>query len=430
MNEMPDIAESSRQSRILRMALAAAVMAVTLLNGSEYFLKRIGLIDRPAYERYFELHREGEPYPRGLVPTEQNARERPFREAMMRTEGLGVALKISKDLFVVALLVTATMCLVRSGGRFPRLEAWPAYALALAVASAFAITAMRYGLLLPVAGLRAFAFLPLALLLASCVSLRRTLADALATAAGALLGIEAVAVMIEAVWGMPIYGYLFVGPDIPGRLAGTFVVPSTLGVFAVLAYTFRLSSAPDRPRVLLVLLTLVLIIASSSGTGVVVLAAVAAAALLRRLGRRWLLPVSVAFVAAVVLAPVACGTAGNILVRAGQTRRDEGSVRAASRFGAAPWEGVRSWHDRGVSPAPWNRPLGPDRSGASCRLDAGHATDGNRNYRPADVLRVAPLGHGQGCPVPGLLARRCSHESHDEIARDLPGLAVPGICNC
>lgn len=106
--------------------------------------------------------------------------------------------------------------------------------------------------------------------------------------------------------GLPIYGYLTVSPDIPGRLVGTFDRPNTLGAWAVLACTFYVSSGLGR-RWLPILLTFVLVFASSSATGLLVLATLGAGAILRRVGRRLLVPIAVILVASIPLLPVVTG---------------------------------------------------------------------------------------------------------------------------
>lgn len=171
------------------IALIAAVVGVTLLNGSGLFLKRTGVIDRAGYERFLSKHAEGGPYDRGPLSTEQYVREEPYRTFLFRPEGAVIILKLLKDLVVLTLLVLSALCLARRSVISPIRNAWPGYLLAGSVAASFLLTAIQYGLLLPVAGLRAFSFLPLAIMLAGCCALRITLAQALATAAAVLLAV-------------------------------------------------------------------------------------------------------------------------------------------------------------------------------------------------------------------------------------------------
>ena len=305
---MTDALTSNRAFRFLEIALIWIVVAVTLLNGSEFYLKRVGLIDRAAYGRYLELHVKGGPHARGLLPTAQYVEERPVREYLFRSEGRILLLKLLKDAVVIALLLLAAFSLARSGALPPIRDAWPGYLLAGSIVISFTTTAIEHGLLLPLAGLRAFAFVLLALLLAGCRSLRETLGSALASAALLLLGFEIAVVGFEAIQGLPIYGYLTVSPDIPGRLVGTFVRPNTLGVFAVLAFAFCLSFTPgNRWRRLLLFLVVALVVLSSSATGLVVLGALGAGAALKRFGRRALVPLAVMIVAWIALLPVLTG---------------------------------------------------------------------------------------------------------------------------
>ncbi|MGK2859767.1 MAG: hypothetical protein ACSLFQ_21425 [Thermoanaerobaculia bacterium] len=310
---MSEAQSSERLSRALPLALAVLIVAVAVLNGGEVYLKRVGLFDRDSYSHYLETHRMGAPYARDLLPDEQSAIERPFREQMFRSEGWMLSLKLAKDVFLAALFGLALCCLARDRPGLPGRSALLGYLLVAIVAVAFSISAFRHGILLPVAGLRAFSFLPLAILLAALRPLRRALAEALAIAAGGLLAVESFAVLVEAIRGLPIYGYFWTSPDIPGRLVGTFVLPNTLGVFAVLAFAFALSSRPDRPYVPALLLALFLIVAGSSGSGIVVLAVLAFGALLQRLGRRWIVAIAAVFVFLMALLPLLLGRTQLIL---------------------------------------------------------------------------------------------------------------------
>ncbi len=284
---MSDHLSRDRATRVREIALITVVVAVTLLNGSEFFLKRTGVIDHATYERFLSEHIKGVNY-------------------LYLPGGAGFVLKLLKDAVVFALLMLSAMCVARDGAVPPIRTAWPGYLLAASIATSCVLTATRCGLLLPLTGLRAFSFLLLGIGIAGCPPLRQVIVPALMKASLLLLAIETATIGFEAVRGLPIYGT--VSPLIPGRLVGTFNLPNTLGVWAVLACTFYLSAKPDsRFRSLAVLLTLMLVLAGGSGTGLVVLGALGAGIAMQRFGRKSFAPIVAIVVVSMALLPVMTG---------------------------------------------------------------------------------------------------------------------------
>lgn len=297
-------------------------MVSTLAGGAELYLERVGVLEREAYRRYEAQHQT--PAIRGMLPTTQYRAEAPYRAHLWEDE-YGW-LRLGKALVWAGVVVLAGLCWIPgfpSPRPSPRMSSppddgsaggergrggWLALGLMGAIGVLFVLTAARYGLVLPVAGLRAFTFLILGLLLVRCVALREQLANGLGCAAAVLLGIQAVLIGYEALAGMPIYGYLLLEPAITGRLVGTFELPNTLGVWAVLSLGFLLSVGARRSVIAIAIgATVLIVLGAGSGTGWLVLFALAAWTLVERLGRRWIMALMAVPLLALAILPAATG---------------------------------------------------------------------------------------------------------------------------
>lgn len=268
------------RERKLAVLLATIIVAVTLLNGAGIFLTRTGLVNRPVYDHYLESNRKGTPFANWYATTPPFLQEQVYK---LRPERSAVVLKLLKDGVVLTLVTLSVVCLVRRFTSLPSFRsAWPGYLLAGLSTASFLLTACQQGLLLPLAGTRSYSFLLLALVAGWLA--RRTFVTAFAAAAGALLVLETSAVCFEALRGLPMYGQSVVAAGIPSRLVGTLNLPNSLGAFAVLAFAFYLSYAPDKRFAwLFCLLALLLVFVSGSATGCMVFAFLGAGALLRRM---------------------------------------------------------------------------------------------------------------------------------------------------
>ena len=153
---MADISGTPRERKLAAL-LAVVIVAVTLLNGAGVFLKRTGLMDRPAYEQYFELHRKGISTPDWRLTTPRYLREQVYQTG---PEGSAIVLKLLKYGVIVVLVTLSAICLARRVTALPTFRcAWPGYLLAGLTAASFLLTIQHHGILLPLTGLHAFSFL-------------------------------------------------------------------------------------------------------------------------------------------------------------------------------------------------------------------------------------------------------------------------------
>jgi hypothetical protein len=269
--------------------LGAAILGATLLNGVGPFLRRVGLVERDAYERYwaFRCGPEGTRAAwlgigrRCVVPeawTLEKRRQRPFTAYVLSTQPLEYPLKAAKDLVLVgafALALTLRNCHAAFSVAWQK--CWPLWGLLLLILARAAI-ALAAGAGPPLfAGLRSLAFLPLTL---AWTPVRLPLGRVAAWCC-ALALVEVALLPWDQLYGVT---------DRPTswlwtRTAGTLVHPNTLGVLAVVAVGFVTSFAESRK---LAALTwgagACLVMLSASGAGWVILPLFAAAHVTSRIG--------------------------------------------------------------------------------------------------------------------------------------------------
>jgi hypothetical protein len=260
-------------------ALGAAILLATLLNGLGPFLRRVGLADREAYERYW-VQRCGNDGTRaawlGLgrrctVPEDRDPRRpelRRFTAHVLATKPAEYPLKAAKDVFLAGAFALALVQRNRSRQwSWAWREVWPLWGLAgvILLRAAFDVSAGDWVFLL--SGLRSLAFVALSLALAgSRISLSR-----LATWCAALALLELCLVPWEHLYGLtdrPI-SWLWT------RAAGTLVHPNALGLLAVA--TVGLVSSVDTSRGLTILtwsVGICLTAFAASGAGLLLLVAI------------------------------------------------------------------------------------------------------------------------------------------------------------
>lgn len=290
----------------LTLVLGLLLLLGSLANGSVSYLKRIGLMDRPFYESYMVEHcaRPGLPqdslgarcmcmHPAALLPGES----KPASAGMVskpgyvyeNNTGTERGIKLLKDLLFGGFIIGSLWLLIARRSTLPSHRAgWPVTLFSLDLALGLTISMALWGWGFALLGLRGFAFLPVAILGAWAVVGLPRVAQCMAV----LLLLETLLVLIELGYGIPLRTcpYSF-------RVAGTMVLPNSLGVLIVVALAFYSDFAKTRPLLpLLLVATVVVLIASGSGVGMVALLLWLAAFTLQRMvgPARWVVVVATA----------------------------------------------------------------------------------------------------------------------------------------
>jgi hypothetical protein len=258
--------------------VGAALVFTTLANGLMTYAKRTGLVERPSYERYW-LERCGnteyEAFWAGLG--RRCASPEPPQFRLNRPAAAGYAtkvgprerfLKAAKDAVVLGLILAGSVVSWRVRTVCPGWDR--VLGIALLAAALSSVATVRAGEpLLILAGLRAFAFLGVALLWVPLVS-RELLSTLAAWCAGLLLAECAL------IPGELLYGVSDRPPGSFPRVAGTLVHPNSLGLVAVSAACYVQGFARSgRQRALAWSAAVVLVACAGSGVGWLVLGVLA-----------------------------------------------------------------------------------------------------------------------------------------------------------
>ena len=273
--------------------LALALVAVALANGAVAYLKRVGVLDRPTYDRYLSAYcapsSPGTPAhpcacmrvdPAQLDDAVRHATDTPLEPKFVYlNRGGELAFKALKDGLFLGTLVLGALLWRHQGGTPVRWrDVWPMLALGMSLVIGLIIGCRSAGGAVPWLGLRAFAFLPLALLAVPLVPHLDRIARGLVL----LLLAQLLLVGIEFAWGLPLRTC-----PLSFRVAGTMVLPNSLGALALVALAF-VGTYGDSRRWLAAawLAALALVALTGSGIGWIGLLAYAAFSMWHHAGPR------------------------------------------------------------------------------------------------------------------------------------------------
>jgi len=280
--------------RLARWVGVALVLA-TLCNGLGIYLRKVGLVQTPAYHAYWawhcspvahlQPHQRAQPGCCAHASTAELAEigapprrdvEQALAQYIFELTPAEKALKLVKDVFVLAFVAVSAWLVAQRrplGNGFGLGSSGQRLLLVYGCAM-FGLSWAWHGLLMPVAGLRPLLFLAVFGLGAWMATHLPGLAKFVAVA----LALQLLLVPLELLAGIHINGHghaLRLGwvdfQLLLSRASGTLVLPNSLGVFAVTALAFCQAFAPSR-RQLLYLTPLVLALIYFSGSGVGALA--------------------------------------------------------------------------------------------------------------------------------------------------------------
>ncbi len=244
------------------------VAAVT--NGATFWLKRSGWLEPGAYHDYLAEKARFRVTSR-LDPAYEEAQTFQLGtiNRLYAVTGTQTITKIFKY-GVVLLIIGVSLWTGWRAGRTPRAWTQPLFlGFTAVVLFAALVSWLRFGGLLLLPGVRAFAFLAVALSAASLASTK-----SLALLSKYLIGLVFLQLILmppEIAWGLDI----FTGKGLsllPGdRATGTFLQPTTLGLFCVIALMFYVCFGAPSPRMRAV---------TAVASGIVVIASASASALL------------------------------------------------------------------------------------------------------------------------------------------------------
>lgn len=265
------VSKTRHGGRIAKAFFGALVVAV-VLNGSIFWLKRVGILEPQLRRLYYsEYYRES---PEGMSQAEQDALSQKvngFTVQIFAVKGYELLFKVAKDLLVGLFLIYSFGRLFFRQSRLPSKAFWPAYAF-LALWIILLIMSLWHGSwVLPWVSLRPFSFLLISLAGAWAVSDEdlHFLAKGLV-----VLGlIQLLLLPMELARGIHLFHARFFGTHYGDRVVGTLLLPSSLSVFAVFSLAFYYLFSKSRSFFRLYFcVVVVLVYFSASGIGWLLLA--------------------------------------------------------------------------------------------------------------------------------------------------------------
>jgi len=276
------------------------LIAAAVLNGSVFWLKRIGWLEPQMYQEYLEFLGPNPYYQR--TPAE-NEQLRVLTSRFYTSEGGEVILKLSKDAWLLLFIVVSLILLARHKAGLFSFPPWPLLLFLLLVASSAIYSFFQFGLLMPVAGLRFFSFLGVTLL-ASWLAHRDQL-YMLACGMMLYMSLQFLLAPYELTHGLHMFGAKFFGGLTGDRIVGTMLQPSSLGIAAVLSLQFYLGFNSSRQWIVsAVIITTVLVFFSASAMAILLLFLVAALSVDSRVEdkyRSWLRIITMLGVTGIIL---------------------------------------------------------------------------------------------------------------------------------
>jgi hypothetical protein len=212
-----------------------------VVNGSVFWLRRVGLVERESYRSYLEQY---DAFPPVEQRTEDQALSlseytRNFTTEMYAVRGWELITKAFKDVAVLGFLICSVAmlmlkprprgfrCLIENNSSL----LWALGGLCALVCFSGLISLGRHGFLLTLAGVRSFWFLPMALL--GGWALRQQGWRLLVRTLLLLLPLELILAMVEQGRGLKTFVPHLPDGLLPVRAVGTLLQPSSLGITSV-----------------------------------------------------------------------------------------------------------------------------------------------------------------------------------------------------
>ncbi len=291
-----DERSEQRLDQLARLLVVAILLAL-MLNGLPFWARRVGVLDRPAYDHDLALFCRP-PVQSWWLPSScspfrvvdagpPQRRQRIESQRLFRITPWELGLKALRYVLLPALVLISALLILSGKAVFPPLQSFvPLAPLVLSTLVSAAISVPLDGLVSTVLTAIWSLWIPLAALTGWLAVPRRL--RILADGAAALVILQLPFLAIEAMRGVPMPFGGHSSSWLPSRLSGLLNQPNTLGGVLAIAVALCVAVSLRRwQRWPLLLLSLMLAILARSGTGVIGLVLVAVVLIRRQLPRRW-----------------------------------------------------------------------------------------------------------------------------------------------
>jgi len=262
MNEQ----QSTMQARLAKY-LFILLIASAVLNGSAFWLKRVGVLEPQMYQEYMDFLGPNPFYQRSPAENEQL---RVLSSRFYASEGSEVLLKLAKYGWFLLFIAISFIVAVRHKTGLISFPPWPLTLFLLLVAISAIYSYIQYGPLMPIAGLRFVSFLGVTLL--ACWLAHRHNLSMLVNALLLFMAFQFLLAPIELSHGLHMFGAKFFGGLAGDRIVGTMLQPSSLGITAVLCLTLYQGFSNSRRWLpYAIIITIVLVFFSASAMAILLL---------------------------------------------------------------------------------------------------------------------------------------------------------------
>lgn len=258
-----------------------AIVVATILNGSSFWLKRVGWLEPELYRTYESITRKEQYIPR------KSDIFKTLTVNAYQTKGVWKAFKASKDVVFLSFFLISFLFILRGEAGWKMRYGWMFVSMAFLLLYAFFVSYFQAGILLPMAGLRSFLFMGVAI--GGAWAVREGPFPFLAKCLVGLVLFQVLLAPFECTYGMR----LFMSGRIWNRIVGTMLQPSSFGIVLVLGMVWCFTYCHTRKWMWwLVAIVYILVLFSGSATAILLLFFVSAAALCSKMNRqyrKWLL---------------------------------------------------------------------------------------------------------------------------------------------
>jgi hypothetical protein len=270
--------------------IGLAIMLVSLLNGSVYYLKKIGVLEQDSYQKYWDvrcykafLNQDTSIKQCNLIhpqltlkekseisyQTQSQVDKKHFTYIYKTTSLVEKSTKIAKDLLFFSIITFYFFHLLKSRTTTPSIsKSYYIYIpLVFIIATSTIRSILQHDYVNTLYGLRSFEFFILLLVITPFLSIKEL--EQISKYYILLLALQVILFIPELQYGLNPHEQPFIRDYIPERLSGSFIMPNTLGVASALGFMLYYCLFYWRWSVFI--LCAILVAAANSGTGFILL---------------------------------------------------------------------------------------------------------------------------------------------------------------
>ena len=264
---------------IVRIFIIAIIVA-TILNGSSFWLKRVGWMEPQLYQGYQSNNFWGQEF-------KDSDSLMQLTRCTYQTKGVWTAFKASKDVVFLLFIIVSLLLILRGYTEWKIRYVWLFVSMAFLFLYAFCKSLLQFGPLLPLAGIRSFLFLVVAIV--GSWAVRDEMFYFLTKCLIVLILFQLLLAPYEFVYGMRFFASTYFW----NRIVGTMLQPSSLGIVLVLGLVWYFIFSHSRTWLWrLTVIVCVLVFLSGSATALFLLLFASVATLWSEIDnryRKWLL---------------------------------------------------------------------------------------------------------------------------------------------